>query len=99
MEKKEQIFKDTYGNEYTARELVMLGTGKRQVLNSFQNKAAGDWESDVSGIRKDLLGNLYWQISCVMDDYEGDKNFCESDKAILKIFQWFMRMLEILCDK
>ena len=30
---KEQIFTDRYGNEYTPRELVMLGEGKREVLN------------------------------------------------------------------
>ena len=66
---KEQIFTDRYGNEYTPRELVMLGEGKREILNSYQGKKAGDWERDGSGIRKDRLSNLYTHIGYVMDEY------------------------------
>lgn len=99
MEKKEQIFTDRYGNEYTPRELVMLGEGKREILNSYQCKRAGDWERDGSGIRKDQLGNLYTHIGYVMDEYGGEENFCESDEAILKFFQWFRLTLGILCDE
>ena len=99
MERKEQIFTDRYGNEYTPRELVMLGEGKREVLNSYQGKKAGDWERDGSGIRKDRLSNLYTHIGYVMDEYGGEENFCESDEAILKFFQWFCLTLGILCDE
>ncbi len=96
---KEQIFTDRYGNEYTPRELVMLGEGKREILNSYQGKKAGDWERDGSGIRKDRLSNLYTHIGYVMDEYGGEENFCESDEAILKFFQWFRLTLGILCDE
>ena len=96
---KEQIFTDRYGNEYTPRELVMLGEGKREVLNSYQGKKAGDWERDGSGIRKDRLSNLYTHIGYVMDEYGGEENFCESDEAILKFFQWFRLPLGILSDE
>ena len=99
MERKEQIFTDRYGNEYTPRELVMLGEGKREVLNSYQGKKAGDWERDGSGIRKDRLSNLYTHIGYVMDEYGGEENFCESDEAILKFFQWFRLTLGILSDE
>ena len=99
MERKEQIFTDRYGNEYTPRELVMLGEGKREVLTSYQGKKAGDWERDGSGIRKDRLSNLYTHIGYVMDEYGGEENFCESDEAILKFFQWFCLTLGILCDE
>lgn len=96
---KEQIFTDRYGNEYTPRELVMLGEGKREILNSYQCKRAGDWERDGSGIRKDRLSNLYTHIGYVMDEYGGEENFCESDEAILKFFQWFRLTLGILSDE
>lgn len=96
---KEQIFTDRYGNEYTPRELVMLGEGKREILNSYQGKKAGDWERDGSGIRKDRLSNLYTHIGYVLCDYGGEENFCESDEAILKFFQWFCLTLGILCDE
>lgn len=96
---KEQIFTDRYGNEYTPRELVMLGEGKHEVLNSYQGKKAGDWERDGSGIRKDRLSNLYTHIGYVMDEYGGEENFCESDEAILKFFQWFRLTLGILSDE
>ena len=99
MERKEQIFTDRYGNEYTPRELVMLGEGKREILNSYQCKRAGDWERDGSGIRKDRISNLYTHIGYVMDEYGGEENFCESDEAILKFFQWFCLTLGILCDE
>ncbi len=99
MEKKESIFTDRYGNEYTPRELVMLGEGKREILNSYQRKKAGDWERDTSGIRKDQLGNLYTHIGHVMDEYGGEGNFCESEEALQKIFQWFMTVLGILSDE
>ena len=99
MERKEQIFTDRYGNEYTPRELVMLGEGKREILNSYQGKKAGDWERDGSGIRKDRLSNLYTHIGYVMDEYGGEENFCESDEAILKFFQWFRLTLGILSDE
>ena len=96
---KEQIFTHRYGNEYTPPELVMLGEGKREVLNSYQGKKAGDWERDGSGIRKDRLSNLYTHIGYVMDEYGGEENFCESDEAILKFFQWFRLTLGILSDE
>lgn len=96
---KVQIFTDRYGNEYTPRELVMLGEGKREILNSYQGKKAGDWERDGSGIRKDRLSNLYTHIGYVMDEYGGEENFCESDEAILKFFQWFRLTLGILSDE
>ena len=99
MERKEQIFTDRYGNEYTPRELVMLGEGKREVLNSYQGKKAGEWERDGSGIRTDRLSNLYTHIGYVMDEYGGEENFCESDEAILKFFQWFRLTLGILSDE
>ena len=99
MEKKESIFTDRYGNEYTPRELVMLGEGMREILISYQGKKAGDWERDTSGIRKDRLRNLYTHIGYVLCDYGGEENFCESDEAILKFFQWFCLTLGILCDE
>ena len=99
MEKKEQIFTDRYGNEYTPRELVMLGEGMREILISYQGKKAGDWERDTSGIRKDRLGNLYTHIGHVMDEYGGEGNFSESEEALQKIFQWFMTVLGILSDE
>lgn len=99
MERKEQIFTDRYGNDYTPRELVMLGEGKREVLNSYQGKKAGDWERDGSGIRKDRLSNLYTHIGYVLGDYGGEENFCDSDEALQMIFQWFMTVLGILSDE
>ena len=99
MERKEQIFTDRYGNEYTPRELVMLGEGKREILNSYQCKRAGDWERDGSGIRKDRISNLYTHIGYVLDEYGGEENFCDSDEALQMIFQWFMTVLGILSDE
>lgn len=99
MEKKEQIFTDRYGNEYTPRELVMLGEGKREILNSYQCKRAGDWERDGSGIRKDRISNLYTHIGYVLDENGGEENFCDSDEALQMIFQWFMTVLGILSDE
>lgn len=96
---KEQIFTDRYGNEYTPRELVMLGEGKREILNSYQCKRAGDWERDGSGIRKDRISNLYTHIGYVLDEYGGEENFCDSDEALQMIFQWFMTVLGILSDE
>lgn len=65
----------------------------------YQGKKAGDWERDGSGIRKDRLSNLYTHIGYVMDEYGGEENFCESDEAILKFFQWFRLTLGILSDE
>ena len=79
--------------------LRRCASNRREVLNSYQGKKAGDWERDGSGIRKDRLSNLYTHIGYVMDEYGGEENFCESDEAILKFFQWFRLTLGILSDE
>lgn len=38
---KEQIFTDRYGNEYTPRELVMLGEGEAGDLKLVSRKESG----------------------------------------------------------
>lgn len=41
---EKSVFHDSYGNKYTANELVMIATGKRKPLGCFIGKTAGEWE-------------------------------------------------------
>ena len=41
------VFHDLYGNQYTADELAMLAIGKKQPLDRFMGKKAGEWEREA----------------------------------------------------